>query len=95
MSGQKNESPIVIATLHGVSRNLVRRQHPDFVSPGGTGGVGGVGGVTGGAAGKGEGATMKINSVQNMTNHMYVGGVHRSFSPSPFSNLPFAVEDPL
>ncbi|KAF8192837.1 hypothetical protein K438DRAFT_1935063 [Mycena galopus ATCC 62051] len=37
---------------------------------GGTGGVGGAGGITGGAAGTGEGATMNINRVQNLTNYI-------------------------
>jgi hypothetical protein len=50
------------------------------MSPGGTGGVGGVGGITGGTAGTGEGATMNVNGVQNLTNNMYVGDVPRSLS---------------
>jgi hypothetical protein len=57
--------------------------------------VGGAGGATGGTGGKGEGATMKINGVQNITNHMYVDDIPRSFSQSPFSTSPLAVEDPL
>jgi hypothetical protein len=44
-----------------------------------------VGGITGGAAGTGEGATMNINRVQNLTNNMYVGDIPCPFFESPFS----------
>jgi hypothetical protein len=46
-----------------------------------------VGGITGGAAGTGEGATMNISRVQNLTNNMYVGDIHHSFFQSPFSTM--------
>jgi hypothetical protein len=49
--------------------------------------VGGVGGVTGGAAGTGEGATMNINRVQNLTNNMYVGDVSAIPFPKDLSQL--------
>jgi hypothetical protein len=39
----------------------------------------------GGTAGTGEGATMNINRVQNLTNNMYVGDIPHSFFQSPFS----------
>jgi hypothetical protein len=80
MSGKGKESLTIITNLYGAYGSLLRGQHHDFMSLGGTGGVGGVGGIMGGTAGTGEGATMNINRVQNLTNNMYVDNIPHSFS---------------